>query len=47
MQSRAPNLKTIWMSILFGLLIATAPNWLNEHHQANYDAPWNYPAVSK
>jgi len=31
---------------MLGILIATAPNWMNNHPQANYDAPWVPPAVS-
>jgi hypothetical protein len=37
--------RTIWMGVLLGLLIITAPNWLlsGQHHPSSYDAPWVYP----
>lgn len=39
------SLKTVWMAVMLGVLISTAPNWLlnGEHHVSNYDAPWIYP----
>lgn len=38
-------LKSIWLGLMLGLLIATSPTWLspNYHTQAHYDAPWIYP----
>jgi hypothetical protein len=39
------SLKTIWMAVMVGLLIATAPSWMFDpkHQTSNYDAPWIYP----
>jgi len=39
-------LNKIWMAVMLGILVATAPNWLlSDHHQrSSYDAPWIYPA---
>lgn len=37
--------KTLWMGVLLGFLVATAPTWLNEspNKKSSYDAPWIYP----
>ncbi|MBN9394066.1 MAG: hypothetical protein J0H83_02390 [Candidatus Melainabacteria bacterium] len=34
----------VWMAIVFGLLVATANNWLlhPNHVPSNYSAPWTY-----
>ncbi|MCB9470724.1 MAG: hypothetical protein R3C24_01650 [Cyanobacteriota/Melainabacteria group bacterium] len=40
-------LQTIWMSILFGVLLATAPNWINKEPTSSYEAPWVHPAASR
>jgi len=39
------SLRTIWMAVMLGLLVSTAPNWMFDpnHHTSNYDAPWIYP----
>jgi hypothetical protein len=39
------GLKPIWMAVLLGILVATAPNWLfsDQQKKAAYDAPWIYP----
>jgi hypothetical protein len=39
------SLKTIWMAVMVGMLIATAPSWMFDpkHQTSNYDAPWIYP----
>jgi len=41
------RLKAVWMGMMLGALIATAPTWLspNYHVNAGYEAPWIYPAV--
>ncbi|MGH9549432.1 MAG: hypothetical protein ACRD3W_08655 [Terriglobales bacterium] len=38
--------KPIWVGIILGLLVVTAPQWLfsNQSHQSNYEAPWIYPS---
>lgn len=36
-------LKTIWLGIMLGLLLVSAPQWLTTKHTSNYDAPWIYP----
>lgn len=38
------RLKTVWMSILFGVLLATSPNWIDKQTTSNYEAPWIHPA---
>ena len=40
------RLKHVWLGIMLGVLIATAPNWLQSdgHKKSAYDAPWIYPA---
>ncbi|HEY9774942.1 MAG TPA: hypothetical protein V6C81_14355 [Planktothrix sp.] len=36
--------QALWIGILFGLLVITAPSWLmNDHQKSSYDAPWIYP----
>lgn len=35
-------LRTIWMAVMLGILIATAPTWINRESKASYDAPWMY-----
>jgi hypothetical protein len=33
-------LKTLWLGVMLGLLIVTAPNWVNRPSIHTYDAPW-------
>ncbi|HEY9785507.1 MAG TPA: hypothetical protein V6D17_08915 [Candidatus Obscuribacterales bacterium] len=37
--------RTVWMGVLLGFLVATAPNWLfdGSNRTSQYDAPWIYP----
>jgi len=39
------SLRTVWMAVMLGMLIATAPNWMFEskNRVSNYEAPWIYP----
>ena len=39
------RLKPVWMGVLLGLLVITAPHWLfsNADSRSTYDAPWVYP----
>ncbi len=35
------GLKTLWLGLMLGFLVATAPTWLNSQASAShYDAPW-------
>jgi hypothetical protein len=36
------SLKTLWLSVMLGVLVVTSPTWLNEstHSASHYDAPW-------
>jgi hypothetical protein len=35
------SFKTVWLSIMLGVLVATAPTWLNRSDsESHYDAPW-------
>jgi hypothetical protein len=36
------SLKTVWLSVMLGVLVATSPTWLNRSAQSanHYDAPW-------
>ncbi len=45
MNDRPLTLRTVWIAVLFGVLIATAPGWINKSPQATYDAPWVHPSV--
>ncbi|MDZ4837051.1 MAG: hypothetical protein SGJ27_24980 [Candidatus Melainabacteria bacterium] len=47
MTSRPITYRTVWITVLLGILIATAPNWLNNHPQATYDAPWVHPSLTE
>ena len=40
------SFRTVWITILFGILLATASNWLNHPTKANYDAPWVHPSMA-
>ena len=41
---KSMRLQTVWMSILFGALLATSPHWLDKQSTSNYEAPWIHPA---
>ncbi|MGD9683847.1 MAG: hypothetical protein AB7W16_21990 [Candidatus Obscuribacterales bacterium] len=34
------SFNSVWMSIVLGILIATAPAWVDKTPEAGYDAPW-------
>jgi len=38
-------LNKIWLAVMLGILVATAPNWLlsDKHEHSTYSAPWIYP----
>ena len=38
--------KALWMGVMLGILIATAPVWLSPEYRqhSNYDAPWIFPS---
>lgn len=44
MQRQTLNARTIWTTILFGVLLATAPNWMTNNEKSTYDAPWIHPS---
>ncbi|MBX3076376.1 hypothetical protein KF728_03790 [Candidatus Obscuribacterales bacterium] len=44
MTSLPVTYRTVWITVLLGILIATSPNWINNHPKANYDAPWVHPS---
>lgn len=46
MNQQPLKIKTAWACILFGILLSTAPNWINDHHESNYDAPWVHPSLA-
>ncbi len=46
MNSRPLTFRTVWITVMLGVLIATAPNWINNPHKANYDAPWVHPSLA-
>ena len=33
-------LKTVFLGLVLGLLVSTAPNWMNREPAHTYDAPW-------
>jgi hypothetical protein len=41
------DLKRVWMAVMFLMLVATAPNWINAEaqHPSGYEAPWVYPSL--
>lgn len=38
-------IKAVWMGVMLGFLVATAPTWLcdSENRVSQYEAPWIYP----
>ncbi len=45
MNGKPLTIKTAWLSILAGILLAYAPSWMEHPQQSNYDAPWVHPSL--
>ncbi|HEY9733161.1 MAG TPA: hypothetical protein V6C89_14685 [Drouetiella sp.] len=40
-----PPLRSLYLGVMLGLLIAFSPTWMNKAPVHTYDAPWVYPTT--
>ena len=40
-----PPLRSLYLGVMLGLLIAFSPTWMNRAPAHTYDAPWVYPTT--